>query len=656
MEGDDSRMKKLFWLRHAAWLTALLLCVGAYFPTREVRRPDLIGNLHQRFQFSREKLPEPPHGSYRSVREVHPSLRRISAWISSVGAAIALADLDGNGLPDDVCRVDPRTDQVIVSPVVARQDGYDPFELQAPAGWFDRSRMAPMGCLAGDVNEDGLMDLVVYYWGRPPIAFLRNSGVPGARTALRDSMYTPVEIGNREDRWYTNAAMLSDIDGDGHLDLVIGNYFQDGARILDATADGVESMHNTKSKAFNGGRKHFLLWAGASKGANPTVAYREAPNVLDEQVSRGWALAVGAADLNGDGLPELYFANDFGPDRLLLNQSRPGELHFKIVEGRRGFTTPASCVLGRDSFKGMGVDFADVNGDGMLDIYVSNIADTFALQESHFLWLSTGHPELMEQGIAPYEHGSEKLGLARSGWGWDGRLADFDNDGLLEAVQATGFLKGTVDRWPELQALGTGNDELMHNPAAWPAFRPGDDLSGKDLLAFFARDPSGRFQNIGPEVGFGEPMLTRGIAIADIDGDGRLDFAVANQWNDSYVFHNTGAASGAYLGLHLLLPLDSNQALKVRDGHPGVDTPGRPAIGAAATVHLAGGRRLVNQVDGGSGHSGKRSPDLHFGLGSAGDGPLDVDVRWRDSAGRMRSTQLKLRPGWHTVVLGESAG
>ena len=56
--------------------------------------------------------------------------------------------------------------------------------------------------------------------------------------------------------------------------------------------------------------------------------------------------------------------------------------------------------------------------------------------------------------------------LARSGWGWDCRLADFDNDGLLEAVQAVGFIKGKVNRWPELQALGTSNDRLIHDPPA----------------------------------------------------------------------------------------------------------------------------------------------------------------------------------------------
>ena len=110
---------------------------------------------------------------------------------------------------------------------------------------------------------------------------------------------------------------------------------------------------------------------------------------------------MGAADLDGDLLPEIYIANDFGPDRLLHNRSTPGNLKFALLEGGRDFTTPKSCVLGHDSFKGMGVDFGDVNGDGILDIYVSNIATKFGLTESHFLWLSTGELGKMKEGIAP---------------------------------------------------------------------------------------------------------------------------------------------------------------------------------------------------------------------------------------------------------------
>jgi hypothetical protein len=203
--------------------------------------------------------------------------------------------------------------------------------------------------------------------------------------------------------------------------------------------------------------------------------------------------------------------------------------------------------------------------------------------------------------------------------------------------------------------LGTANSQILHHPSFWPRFQPGDDLSGQERPPFFVRAKDGRYHNLATFLGLGEPMVSRGIALADVDGDGRVDFALANQWGESYFYRNNSPNPGGFLGLHLLLPLQPG-AGKARRGHPGADTPGRPAIGAAATVHLPDGRRLVGQVDGGTGHSGKRSPELHFGLGRLGvDEKLQVELRWRDPDGRLQEQRLHLKAGWHTVLLGWQA-
>jgi hypothetical protein len=651
--------------RFAAPFAALLLiafCYGmARFPSLP---PEERAALAARFKFEKLPLAEVPnHPPYKYIRQVHPSLRRIASWISTLGAGGALADLDGDGLPNDLCWIDPRTDLVTVAPVPGTGERYAPFALKPDPLRYEEATTAPMGVVAGDFNEDGLMDLLVYYWGRTPVLFLRRktSGVgPGRPSELSAADYEPCELTGSDERWFSNGAVQADLDGDGHVDLVIGNYFQDGGHILDANAGGVECMHEGKAKALNGGKKHVFLWAGATSGEHPTVQFREATGVFDSPVEHGWTLAIGAADLDGDLLPEIYFAHDFGPDRLLHNRSTPGHLQFAVLEGHRRFTDPKSCVLGFDSFKGMGCDFGDINGDGILDIYVSNIATRFGLTESHFLWQSTGRVEDMKQGLAPYVQASEKLGLSRSGWGWDCRLADFDNDGVLEAIQAVGFIKGKINRWPELQSLGTSNDRIVHDPRLWPNFKPGADLSGHDLNPFFVRAADGRYYDIGPELGFTEPMVSKGIALADVDGDGRLDFVLANQWEPSWFFHNVSPNTGAFLGLHLLLPVTAEVALtnlRERPGHPGADLYGRPAIGAQARVLLPDGRKLVAQVDGGTGHSGRRSPDIHFGLGHlAPNTKVNVELRWRDATGQVQRTTMQLAPGWHSVLLGKSVG
>ena len=99
-----------------------------------------------------------------------------------------------------------------------------------------------------------------------------SSGLGGGRTPneaghapaqLAPRLYIPTELVADQQRWYTNCATQADLDGDGHIDLIIGNYFPDGARVLDASATEREEMQDSMSRAYNGGRDRLFLWAGA---------------------------------------------------------------------------------------------------------------------------------------------------------------------------------------------------------------------------------------------------------------------------------------------------------------------------------------------------------------------------------------------------------
>lgn len=636
----------------ARTLTALLLVIGLFVALRlslNVSEKE-VRAAATRFAFSRSTLPELPGPPIRTQRLVHPSLERVSAFVSTVGAAVALNDMDGDGVSNDACYIDTQTDQIIITPVPGTGDRYSPFALdQEP--FFDRDRMAPLGVLLSDVTEDGQVDVIVYYAGRTPLLFL---WMPSSSASIGVSNYVVHDIFPKE-IWMTGSATTADFDGDGHLDLIFANYFKDGSDLYNPTGEGSISMPESFSHAANGGGERIYRWISSTSGNNPSVTYEEVLDAFPAGVGGGWGLAVGAYDLDGDLLPELYVAHDFGPDRLFWNRSTPGQIRFALLEGQRQFATPKSYVLGRDSFKSMGVDFADLNDDGIPDIYVSNITEPKGLQESQMLFLSTGDITRMREGIAPYVNRAEVLGLSDSGWAWDAKLDDFDNDGIPEALQATGFIKGSSNVWPEIQELATANDVFISNVStSWPIIKPGADLAGHNQNPFFVR-VGDHYVDIAKQIGFSEDYVSRGIAIGDVDLDGSLDLIVSNMWGPASYYHNEHPVAGSFLSLNLLLPVSREHSGEtiIHQGKQRPEILGRAAVGAAVTVTRSNGKVLTRQVDGGNGHSGKRSPELHFGLGDSRD-IVKVEIRWRDQQGRVHQEFFNLKPGRYTVLLGRA--
>ncbi|MCK6546376.1 CRTAC1 family protein [Myxococcota bacterium] len=626
----------------------IVALTGAFFVAARDPGPDdsVRKALASRFAFEGHVLPT--HGTMesRGYFDVNPHLRHVASWMSSIGSGVTFFDADGDGLANDLCITDPRTRSVLVAPAPTTGERYPLVPLVSPGADFDGRVAFPTGCRVGDFDEDGRADLLVFFFGRSPVLLYQRAPVEGEAPMITKASFTTVELLPKVEDWYTATGVLTDVDGDGHVDIVLGNYFRENDGIYDPSSTAYPEFHRSLSNASNGGVNRLYLWAGTEGGR---VKWREVEAFTETQAKR-WTLAVSAADLDGDALSELYFANDFGPDTLFLNRSTPGNVKLVEVHGRKGFMRPKSKVLGNDSFKGMGIDFADINGDARLDMFISNIAGEWQLEESHHVFVSDGDVSEFERGVAPYHDESEALGMSRSSWGWDTKFGDFDNDGEVEALQATGFIAGEVNRWPELHQWATGNDVLISDPKYWPDLT-GADLSGHATNPFYVRGPDGRFVDLAVEVGLGAPWVTRGFGLSDVDADGDLDLAVANQWDSSYFFENQAKNEHRFLGLKILArPAgDGAEGVTVVDGRA-AEVRGRPAIGAVVEAKVGGARRIT-WVDGGGGHSGARSPDVHLGLGALpADAPIEVEVRWRSPGGLVRE-RLTLKPGWHTVVL-----
>ncbi|MFI0469634.1 CRTAC1 family protein [Saccharopolyspora sp. 5N102] len=592
----------------------------------------------------------PAENPVKSLRELNPSVDHITTWISSVGAGAALADLDGDALANDACLVDPRSDSVSIHQI-DREDAsnrpittlVDDNGISAGAANlpYDGDRQAPMGCRLGDLDGNGWTDVLVYFWGRGPVSFLNHG----------DWKFEPREVlpdGANLD-WYTNTAVFSDLNSDGALDIFIGNYFADDAQLLDRESSKTVAMNDSLSRAVNGGGNYVLL----GRPGFPEEHFELVTDAFSEENSRGWTLAAAAADVNGDSLPELYVANDFGPDRFFVNRSSNGTLALENVTGSKRFSGTQSTTLGRDSFKSMGASIADINRDGMHDIYVSTITQEFGLFEGQMLFLGE---DQNPQDVPTFRSGGESLGLARTAFSWDNKVGDLNNDGRVELLQATGFVRGEVNRWPEIQELALANDATIANPEVWPDLTRAD-ISGAAPRVVMTPTEDGQYANVAEASGLADTGVMRGLALSDVDGDGDLDWIEANQWADARIIQNNHDGGGAFLGLRILRSTDGaprapSEQPRVMDGlRAQHEVGGTAAIGASAAFTTPGGETYRSYVDGGNGHSGQSSTDVHFGLAPDAGQAQTVTLTWRDTAGNVQNAEIEVGPGWNTVVL-----
>src|SRR5579859_693553 len=493
----------------------------------------------------------------------------IMPWMASVGAAVAAADYNNDGHID----VFVSSSGLNAPCHLFRNNGDGTFtDVAAQAGIADLNRDGGvMDAVWGDFDNDGWPDLYVVTWSSPNRLFHNN----------HDGTFTDVTVSSGTgDRGNGNAAIWFDYNGDGLLDLYVGNYFP---YVHLWHLNTTRIMHDDFENARNGGPN--VLYHNNGDGTFTNVAAKL--GVDDTH----WTLDVGACDLFNTGHMDLYLANDFGQDTIFKNN------------GDGTFTNVTPHALPIDTRKGMNVDFADLNGDGYPDIYVSNITKEGYLVEGNFLWHNNRDGTFTD--TAP------QLGVDKAGWGWGAKFVDLDNDGEMEIVALNGFVSaGPGDYWFELGTMATTPGLLIEDAHNWPPIG-NKSISGYEMSRLFVKQGN-QYINLAEEAGLTDLYDGRGLCIADFDNDGLPELFVANQGAPLLLYKNYPQQRNHWLGLQLIGAGHSN----------------RDAIGTRVTL-TAGQRRRVKWVDPGSGFASQSDRRLIFGLGAL-DIIENIEIRWPD--------------------------
>jgi hypothetical protein len=435
-----------------------------------------------------------------------------------------------------------------------------------------------MGACAGDIDNDGLVDLYVTGVGQNTL--YRNTGggrfaeVPNAGGAGGSGL------------WSTSCAFV-DIDRDGDLDLFVTHYVD-------------------TSRAQN----PFCGFAGppAIRDYCHPLVYPPLPNALYRNNGRGSfedvtaqagiapylgnGLGVAVSDVDDDGWPDIFVANDSTPNFLFHNE-RNGS--FTEIAGLAGVAVAAD---GKPR-AGMGTAFGDFSGSGRQGLVVTNHET-----EMHSLFLNLGarlfSDVTMHSGVGPATRPYVGFGVV---------FFDYDNDGRLD--------------------LAIVNGNVMANVAQ---VRTGAKLAQRKLLL---RNAGERFVDVTKQAGpgFAVEGVGRALAAGDVDNDGDLDLLVVNNGDRPNLLLNEGGNGG-------------NAVLVQAVG----TTSNRSGIGTRLTL-TAGGLRQVREVQSGSSFLAQSDLRAHFGLGRA-EGPARLEIRWPDGS----NEAVENLPVNHLVVVRQGNG
>jgi hypothetical protein len=415
------------------------------------------------------------------------------------------------------------------------------------------------GACVGDYDNDGYDDLYVTGYGKNRLFHNQGDGT------FREVAETAGVAGTGKE-WGTGCAFV-DYDRDGKLDLMVANY-----------------VHFDLAKTPAPGSEAGCIWKGTPVMCGPR-GLPSAPNILyhnegggkfkDVSVASGidktaghYCFSVTTLDYNEDGWPDLYVACDSTPS-ILYRNNHDGTFTDVAADAGAAFNED-----GREQ-AGMGSTAADFDGDGHLDLFKTNFSDDTAT-----LYRSNGDGTFTDVTFAA------GLGINVDALGWGAMFADVDNDGYPDLLVVNGHV------YPEVDSAKLG-------------------ATFREPRFLYWNQGNGKYKDVSKTSGPGlsEALSGRGLAIADLWNDGRLEAVVNNLSDRSMLLVNEVKSGNHWLGLKLT-GTRSN----------------RSAIGTRVVLH--GSRRnWVDEVRSGSSYNSSSDLRLHFGLG-AEVRILSIEVRW----------------------------
>ena len=421
---------------------------------------------------------------------------------------------------------------------------------QADPGFGAADRGYGQGVVAADYDGDGRTDLYVCNFGRDRL--YRNIG---------DGRFEDVTsaAGLGLDGWSSSAA-FADADGDGDLDLYVTRYLEyDVSNELFCGDPQTDERRYCDPSLFDGAGDRYFRNLGGGR-------FEDATEAMGLGGANGKGLGVLFTDLDGDGAPDLYVANDLTPNHLFRNDGSGRFESLSILSG-------AAFNADGKAEAGMGLAVGDVDGDGDADLAVSNFD-----VETNTLYVNAG-AMFFDDASAGTGFGPPSFNLL----GFGVVLGDLNRDGWLDFYVTNGH----IFEKPERADLGWRQRDLM-------------------LLG----DGRGRFREARCGAAFAGLQVGRGLAAADYDDDGDLDLAIVNNGGPLQLLRNDGAG-GRWAGF-------------VLDGN----APNTGAVGARLTLHFDDGD-AVRWVTAGDSYQSSSDPRILFGW-TADRTPRSVSIVWRD--------------------------